>query len=111
MMFLRLLPTILSTVLIAAHVLRFYGLQTAIPIVLLLITLFIKNKFILRFWQFLLSVGIIMWIQATTGFVQMRLTMHQPWVRLVLILGAVILFTLYSIFSLENKKLKERYHA
>lgn len=88
---------------------RFYGIEAAVLILLLLATLFLRNHWVLRLWQALLALALLMWIDTTLGFVQVRLAMGSPWLRLTLIMSAVIAFTLYSIFSLENKKLKAVY--
>jgi len=109
MIFVRLLPVILSTILIAAHVLRFHGIIEAIAVLLLLLSLLLKRKLILRLWQAFLAFGVIMWIRTTIELVSLRMAMDAPWLRLTLILAAVTSFTLFAIFWLENNKIKQRY--
>jgi len=105
----RLLPLIFSVILIAAHVMRFNGLYPALLVLALLLTLFIRSKWTLKGWQIALAAGIVMWAQTTYNIVQMRMAINEPWLRLAIIMGAVIAFTLYSILSLENKKIKAVY--
>ncbi len=102
----RLLPVIISDILLAAHFLRFYGFIPAVIILLLLLTLILRRKWIPRLWQGLLFIGTLMWIDTTANLLQIRLAMEMPWMRLLVIMGAVILFTIFSGFWLENKKLK-----
>lgn len=88
---------------------RFYGIELAMLVLLMLATLFFRNHLILRLWQGLLAVAVVMWLQTTAHFVEVRQAMGAPWLRLASIMGGVIAFTIYSIFSLENRKLKAFY--
>jgi hypothetical protein len=109
MIIVRLVPLILSTLLIAAHFMRFYGLEAAVAGLLLLGTLFVRHQWILRFWQGVLAVAAIIWIDTTYGIVQFRQELNQPWLRLMIIMSAVIAFTVFSGFWLENKRIKAFY--
>ncbi|HFE64461.1 MAG TPA: hypothetical protein ENK14_08625 [Caldithrix sp.] len=106
MIVLRLLPVILSALLLAAHFLRFYGVESAVVVILLLLTLLIRKRWVLRMWQFFLFLGALIWIQTTVTLIQFRIALDLPWLRLAAIMGAVILFTTFSGIWLENKKIK-----
>ncbi len=108
-MFVRLLPVIFADLLFAAHILRFNGILPALLIILLIPTLFIKKPWILLSWQVLTAVAIIEWIRTTVMFVQFRLAMHLPYVRLTVIMGIVILFNLFILFWLRSSKTRSFY--
>ena len=110
MLFIRLLPLILSTLLAAAHVMRFYGLAAAILVLLLLGTLFIRNIWTLKFWQLLQGGFAVMWISITINFIQIRIALNTSWLRLGIIMSVVTLFTIFSGLWLENKKIKLAYN-
>ncbi len=110
MLFIRLLPIIFSTVLVAAHIMRFFGIEAAMLVLLLLSTLFIRNLWTLKFWQLLHGVFVMMWIYVSIDFIQIRIAFNTPWIRLAIIMGLVTLFTVFSGFWLENKKIKLAYN-
>ncbi len=110
MLIVRLLPLIFSTILIAAHIMRFYGLEAAILMLLLPATLFIRNLWTLKFWQVLHGVFVVMWIFVSINLVQTRMALNMPWVRLAIIMVVVTLFTAFSGLWLENKKIKQAYN-
>lgn len=110
MILVRLLPLILSALLVAAHIMRFYGLLAAILVLLLLGTLFFRTKWILRCWQGVLVAATFMWINTTYDIIQVRLALNQPWLRLIVIMCTIIVLTIFSIFWLENKKIKAFYN-
>jgi len=106
MIILQLLPVILAHLLFSAHILRFYGLIPALIIVLLLGTLAIRNKWTMRIWQFFLMIQGLVWVGYTADVVQYRLVMDMNWIRLVIIMSIIVLFTIFSIFWLQSKNLK-----
>ena len=103
-MLLRFMPIILSTLLFAAHIMRFYGLIPALAVLLLLFTLFFRRIWIMRFWQISLSLATMVWISAAIDFVRFRLVTDMPWSRLLIIMLAVILLNVFSILWLQHKK-------
>ncbi|MBD3223168.1 MAG: hypothetical protein GF313_00450 [Caldithrix sp.] len=108
-MFIRLLPVILSALLIAAHLMRYYGLEIALIPIVLLITLFIRHPLIRRGWQILMLISTIIWIDTTVELIHFRLVAQQPYLRLAVIMIAVILFTIFSGVMLENKRIQTFY--
>ena len=108
-MFFRLLPVIFATILFAAHIMRFTSLYPALAVLALLATLFIRKNWIPYMWQILTGLAIIEWLRTTIMFVQMRLDVGLPYLRLLVIMGVVILFNVYVLISLRNKKLQAFY--
>ena len=111
MIILRLFPVILSTILFAAHVLRFNGLFWAIAVLLLLLTLLFRKPWIIRFWQILLSFAALKWVIITIELIQMRIAFDMPYLRLVVILFTVIIFNVFTIAWLESGKIKAHYQG
>ena len=109
-MFVRLLPVLFSTLLISAHFMRAYGNLIGFLFLLLLFTLFIRKSWIIRLWQILLSFAAIAWVFATINLVNFRIEIGQPWLRLAIILGAIIVFTVWSALWLNNKKINAYYN-
>jgi len=110
MIILRLLPIILADVLLAAHFLRFGGIIPAGLILLLLLTLFIRRWWIVRLWQVFLFAATLVWIQTSFKLVGARLAMGAPATRLTIIMAGVVLFNVFALFWLENKKIKAHYN-
>ena len=106
---LKLLPVILSFLLLAAHFYRagvvpLSALCIALPLLLLL-----RQAWVPRLFQFLVVLGALEWLRALYGFVAMRIAFGEPWTRLALILGAVALFTGLSGLVFRNRSLRGRY--
>ena len=111
MNFLRLLPVILSFLLLGAHFYR-AGLVVATALcVLVLLLLFLKKKWIPRLFQVLLVLGAVEWLRTLYALAAMRIAWDQPWTRLALILGTVALLTALSGLVFRNKTLRARYTA
>jgi len=107
MKLIRLLPPMLAGLIFAAHVLRFYGLLPAVLALVFIFLLFVPQKWVLRLWQVYMFIATLVWIKATVDFVSFRLSMELPWIRLAVIMGLIIALTIFSIFWLENKKVKQ----
>jgi hypothetical protein len=106
---LRLVPVILSAVLLAAHFSR--ANQTGLAIVCLLFPflLLIKRRWVAIVFQVLLLLAAMEWIQTTLRIVHIRQSNGEAWTRLVIILGSVALFTALAALVFETKKLKQRF--
>jgi len=110
MTFIRLIPVILSALLLGAHFLRADQTFLAVLIVLSPGLLLVKRKWVARLTQFVLLLGGLEWLRTLLLLVAARREMGQSWTRLAVILGCVALFTIGSglIFSLSGA-LRERY--
>ena len=105
-MLIRLFPIIFSTLLFSAHLLRFYGYVYPALLLASLLTLFIKKKWVIQLWRAFLLIAGIVWIKITVSLVLLRIDQHKPWLRLLLILSALILFNFLSLLSTRSKKLR-----
>mgnify|MGYP001813523743 CR=1 FL=1 len=110
MTFVRLIPVILSALLLGAHFLRSGPTFLALLIVLFPFVLLVKRAWVARLTQVVLLLGGIEWIRTLLVFVADRREAGQPWTRLAVILGCVALFTIGSglLFSLSGA-LRNRY--
>lgn len=106
---LRLLPVILSFLLLAAHFYRagltpVAGLCLALPLLL-----FVKRGWVPPLFQGLLVLGALEWLHTLYVFAAMRIAFDQPWTRLAIILGLVALFTGLSGLVFRSRGLRARY--
>jgi hypothetical protein len=106
---LRLLPLILSFLLLAAHYYRAgYPVLTMVCLGLLIL-LFYKKPWVPRLFRALLVLAALEWLRALYVIAAMRIAWDQPWTRLAIILGAVALFTLLSGLVFKNARLRAYY--
>ena len=105
----RLLPVILSFLLMAAHFYRAGLLPLAALCIALPFLLFLRQAWVPRLFQVLLVLGALEWLRALYGFAAMRIAFGEPWTRLALILGAVALFTGLSGLVFRSKSLRDYY--
>ena len=106
---LRLLPVILSFLLLAAHFYRAGLVPLSALCVGLPFLLFLRQPWVPRLLQLLLALGAVEWLRALYGFAAMRIAFGEPWTRLAVILGAVAVFTGLSGLVFRNHKLRTRY--
>lgn len=101
-MWLRMLLVILSTLLFAAHIMRDAGLLWALPVLLPLLLLPIRARWVLRLWQGLLLLFALEWVRTTLDLALFRYQTGQPYLRMTLILLAVIALNLWAVWLLRN---------
>ena len=106
---LRLIPVILSFLLLAAHFYRSGQVVLAAICVVLLFLLFFRKPWIPRMFQFLLILGALEWLRSLYYFAAMRIAWDQPWTRLAIILGTVALFTALSGLVFKSRAIQARY--
>ena len=109
MNFLRLLPVILSFLLLGAHFYRAGLLPLTLLCVAVLFLLFLRKSWVPLLFQVLLVLGAFEWLRTLFMFAQMRIAFDEPWTRLAIILGAVALFTALSGLVFKNRKLASYY--
>ena len=111
MNFVRLLPAIVSLLVLAAH---FYRAGNLILVVLTAaspLLLFIRSTWIVRVIQVELVFGGIEWIRTISRLVNIRQAHNLPWERLAIILGSVAAITMLSALVFNSKTLKTRYNG
>lgn len=96
MNFLRLLPVILSLLLLGAHFSRHNMSFLIIVPLILLGLLFLRERWVARLIQGVLVLASLEWLRTAVILALQRQNQGMPWARSAVILGAVCLFTLAS---------------
>lgn len=109
MNFLRLLPVVLSLLLLGAHFLRAGWLPIAGVLVALAVLAPVPRPWMARIVQVVLFVGGFEWIRTLFTNIATRSDQGEPWMRMAIILGAVALFTWGSLLVFLSPALRARY--
>ncbi|MDH4319969.1 MAG: hypothetical protein OEV73_00570 [Desulfobulbaceae bacterium] len=109
MQIVRLLPVILSGVLVGAHFLRNQQWLAVAITVAVLGLLLLRRKWVVYLAQAGLVLASLEWVGTGMQLVQYRQSMGLPWTRLALILGGVALFTLLAALVFRLPLLRRRY--
>jgi hypothetical protein len=109
MNFIKLLPVLLSAILMAAHFLRMgsfvlVGVSLGLPALLLF-----RKWWAARAVQVCLIIAMLEWFRTLYAIARLRIDMSEPWTRLAVILGIVAVFTGLSTCVFFMKSLKARY--
>ncbi len=109
MNFVRLLPVIVSAILMAAHLL-WHGM---IPLVVLSLAfpaiLLIRRPWVVRVVQVALCLVACEWIRTAIWLAHRRLASGAPWTRMAVILGVVAIVTGASALVFRSPSLRRRY--
>lgn len=109
MLFVRLLPVILSGIMITAHFVRS---QQWLPVVISLAVmglLLVRKRWIIYLVQAGLGLAAVEWLGTLIQLVRFRQSMGMEWIRLAVIIGGVALFTLLSVLVFRSPVLRRRY--
>jgi hypothetical protein len=103
---LRLIPVILSSILLAAHFSRAGSSVLSLAAIALPFLLLVRKPWAARTVQLALVLGGLEWLRAAWGYVQQRMALGEPWTRLLVILGVVVLFTWASALVFRSPRLR-----
>ena len=109
MNFARLLPVLISFLLLAAHFVRAGQDLVVLALFLLLLCLFVQKVWVPKLIQLILLLGALEWVLTIVSVAQVRIELGMPWARMAVILGVVALFTLLSGLVFQSKALRKRY--
>jgi hypothetical protein len=109
MIIIRLFSVILSFLILSAHFFRQDLLFLSILFLIIPFLLLITRTWVARLIQIILVIGAIEWVRTLITYVIQRQVVGAPYIRLIIILGFVVLFTGLSALVFRNKALKERY--
>ena len=109
MNFFKLIPVIVSILLLAAHFLRDGYITVVVALVAALALLFVRRPWVSQFFQIGLILGGLEWLRTLLNLIKERQLSGQSWTRMALILGAVILFTAGSAFVFQMASLRQHY--
>ncbi|WP_462324703.1 4Fe-4S binding protein [Desulfoplanes sp.] len=100
------MPTIiltsLSILLLAAHALRFGGTGMAMALVLFTALVWTKRSWVRQACIPLLAWGLVIWSQTLVTLIQFRVAADLPWIRLAVIMVAVMGVAGYCILALAR---------
>lgn len=111
MLFVRLIPMLISVLMLAAHFLRSGPTILVLLCLTIPLTLFVRRRWSLRLVQLFLLLGAAEWIRTLVALVLERQALGEPWLRLMIILGSVAAFTAGAALMLQAKKVRARYGA
>ncbi len=111
MQFVRLLPVLVSFLLLAAHFSRNDVAPLTVASLVLPFLLLVRRPWVPRLFQILLVLAGVEWLRTTAVLVARRQAAGESWTRLALVLGAVALFTACSGLVFRNRKLSRRYSS
>lgn len=98
----------LAYFLMGAHFMRYGNTIMIVVCALMPLLMFIKRPWTSKLLSSGLVLGsVLVWGVATFGFVEMRMAVEAPWLRLAVIMSAVIAFTLFAAYlctQLQPKK-------
>jgi len=105
----RLLPVVLSGLVLAAHFLRGGHLGLVVLCLAALFVLSIRESWAARLMQVLLVLGSLEWIRTMLALVSARRGLGEAWTRMAVILSSVALFTAASALVFRTGHLRKRY--
>jgi hypothetical protein len=111
MIWLQLLPVVLSLVVLGAHFMRAGSVVMIAVVVLLLGLLGVRRRWAARTVQAALLLGAIEWARTLARLAASRAQEGQPVVRLVLILGSVAIVTGLSTLVFRSARLRSWYRG
>jgi len=101
---LRRLPALLALLMLGAHFLRFGQLPLVALCLALLVPLFVPRPWAQAVTRWALLLGALVWLWTLVEDVRMRLAFGEPWLRLALILGGVVVFTAWAAWMIRSEK-------
>lgn len=103
MTFLRLLPSVLALLLLAAHLLRWGGPGLVLPILLAIVLVFIRRVWAARALQAILGLACLEWLRTAWVLAVERQAAGVPYLRMLAILLAVAAFTAGAAWLAEPR--------
>ena len=110
-MFLRLLPAILSAILLAAHFSRHGTLLLAVIVLLLPLVLLARRPWVPRFMQVVLALAALEWVRTGIVLGRERLARGEPWARMAVILVVVAGVTALSALVFRARTVRDHYQG
>jgi len=105
------IPIILTCIVLGAHFLRSGSLFVVILCLAAPFLLLVRRAWSLWALQGLAYFSALVWASTTLDMIQMRTLLGESWTRLAIILGTVILFSIFSGLLLNAPAFKARHIA
>ncbi|HEX7374524.1 MAG TPA: hypothetical protein VF277_06090 [Steroidobacteraceae bacterium] len=100
---------LLALLLLGAHFVHAGLWPVAALCVALVALLWVRRPWAARTLQVVLAVGAIEWILTAAMLARMRMSHEQPYVRMLVILGGVAVFTLAAAAAIQHPRLARRF--
>lgn len=98
----RIVLLFLSYWILAAHFLRYDGIVPTAIVALMPLLIIVRHRAAVYLLQAGLIVGVVaVWIPTTINIAQFRISMGDPWLRMSLIMSAVMLFNLITVWCMS----------
>ena len=104
---LRIVPTFLAYLLLAAHFLRSGAFFYVVLVMAIPGLLVVRRWWARMLVQLGLGFGCAVWVVTTLTFVMARQQREMPWLRLAIILGAVALLNLIAAALLQSRPVRD----
>lgn len=102
-------PVVLSLLVLAAHFLRAGALPVTGAVLCLLVVLFIRRAWVARLMQVVLALAALEWVRTLVVLAMRRSEQGEPFLRMILILGAVVAMTAVSALLFETRRMRRLY--
>lgn len=109
MLALMILPIVLSLLALAAHFLRAGHPVLVLAALAGLALLFVRRPWAARAIQVVLLGGAVEWARTTLTLASARIDAGEPYVRMVMILGGVILLGVASAWTFRTERMRRIY--
>ncbi|MCL6271816.1 hypothetical protein M3P05_18000 [Sansalvadorimonas sp. 2012CJ34-2] len=105
----RIVLLVLAYLVLGAHFLRLGSVVWAILITVAPLILFYRKHIVVTLLQGGLIAGtLFVWVPTTYNLISMRILFEQPWLRMAVILGTVIVCNLQIVFLANRLKSENR---
>ena len=111
MLFLQLVPVILSLVVLAAHFARHGHTVLVVLSVALIGLLAVPRLWAARVLQIVLLLGAVEWVRTLIVLARIRVAHEEPVTRMVMILAAVAVLTAASSLVFRTRRARARFRA
>lgn len=108
-MIMRIIPALVSFLLMALHFIRGGNWYVAAVFLLLPGLLVFKKRFILLFLKNMLYSISLIWLYTAYRLIETRIIFAEPWMRLALIMLVLILFTFFAARQFITPDVKRFY--
>lgn len=101
---------ILCFVLLAAHFFRYGWVLLAVTSLVFPFFLLIRKPWVAIIIQLALLLGAIEWGRTLMITVQYRMDYDMPWIRMAVIIGAIVLINIYTAVVMQSSSLKKMFN-
>lgn len=95
---------------LSAHLSRMELNILALLAIIIPLVLFYKNTISIQIVQTYLVLAGVEWIRTMFSYTMQRIELNEPWLRLAIILGLIVISTFASVYLLTFKKVTKDYN-